>query len=139
MGYKFLDHTADVKFVAKAETLEKVFEESAKALKETIHGEMEVLSLEKRNLEIEGSDLPNLLYKFLEEFIVLLDAEDFLLSKIDSITIDQGKNLLTARISGDKAHNYKFTNDVKAVTYNDMEVKQDSKKGIWKTQVVLDV
>ena len=46
---------------------------------------------------------------------------------------------LNARISGDNASNYKFTNDVKAVTYNDMKVEQDKEKDLWKITVVLDV
>jgi len=44
---------------------------------------------------------------------------------------------LTAEILGDKTANYKFTNKVKAVTYNDMFVKSENKK--WIVQVVIDV
>ena len=48
---------------------------------------------------------------------------------------------LSAEVIGDKAGNYKFTNDAKAVTYNNMFVKKEKFKGKDKfiCQVVLDV
>jgi SHS2 domain-containing protein len=137
MTYTFLEHTADVKFQAESENLEGAFIESAYAMKETICGEINVLDLEKKEIELKGTDLENLLYKFLEEFLVLLDSEGFLLSKIEEIKINKENFSLNAKISGDKAEHYRFTNDVKAVTYNEMSVKQTDKG--WQTKVVLDV
>jgi SHS2 domain-containing protein len=138
MSYHFLDHTADVKFVAEADTLENVFIESSKALQESICGKITILEQETKTIEIQGDNLENLLYKFLEEFLVLLDSEDFLFSKVNTLIIDPATFKLNATITGDKAENYKFTNDVKAVTYNEMIIEQDSAKN-WKTQIVLDV
>jgi SHS2 domain-containing protein len=139
MAYNFLEHTADVKFKAEAETLEEAFKESARALKETICGDINILELEKKELKIEGTDLQNLLYKFLEEFIALLDSEDFMFSKIEELKIDQEKFTLEAKITGDKAEHYSFTNDVKAITYNDMKIEKNSEENSWKITVVLDV
>lgn len=139
MTYHFLDHTADVKFAAEAETLEDTFIESSKALSEAICGNITILEQETKNLEVQGTNLENLLYKFLEEFLVLLDSEDFLLSTVTSLTIDKETFKLTATITGDKADHYKFTNDVKAVTYSEMFVKFNEEKNVWQAQVVLDV
>jgi len=132
--YKFLPHTADVKFRARGKTIELMFSEAAMALKQAIAEGIKVQSRIKKNISVEGKDNLSLLYNFLEEFLFLLDAENFLLGNIESIKIKDGK--LTARISGDSASNYKFTNDVKAVTYNDMFVKKNKE---WVCQVVLDV
>ena len=134
--FKFLEHTADVKFQAFGKTLEKAFENSALALKETISGKIKVKNKVKKKFEIKGKDNESLLYNFLEEFLFLLDSEDFLFSKINKIKIKDNK--LICKISGDKASSYKFSNDVKAVTYNSMFVRQE-KKGGWICQVVLDV
>lgn len=139
MTYHFLDHTADVKFAVEAEKLEDAFIESSKALREAICGNITILEQETKKIEIQGTNLENLLYKFLEEFLVLLDSEDFLLSTISSLTIDKETFKLTATLTGDKADHYKFTNDVKAVTYSEMFVKFNEEKNIWQTQVVLDV
>jgi SHS2 domain-containing protein len=139
MTYKFVEHTADVKFIASGKTLEEAFIASFEALKETVSGNIAVLDQTKKEFSAEGTDLNNLLYKFMEEFLFLLDAEDFLASKIDKIEIDKEKFTLKATIGGDKAQNYNFTNDVKAVTYNDMHVRFNEEKQEWNIQVVLDV
>ncbi len=132
--FKFLEHTADIKFQAFGRSMEEVFENSALALKETIF-EKKVQEKEEKEIEAKGKDFESLLYNFLEEFLYLLDAEDFLLSRIKEIKIDDFK--LKAIVVGDKASNYKFTNNVKAITYNSMFVKNQDNK--WIAQVVLDV
>ena len=75
-----------------------------------------------------------MLYNFLEEFLFLLDSENFILSKVK---VKIKFNNLECEVLGDKAKNYKFSNDVKAVTYNQMFVKE--KFGKFVSQVVLDV
>ena len=137
MTYKFLEHTADVKFRAEGKTLELAFKAAALALREVItkNPKIKIKSKIAKKIKVKGKDNEALLYNFLEEFLYLLDAKDFLLGKINKINIKDNK--LEAEIVGDKASNYKFSNDVKAVTYNQMYVKKDKNKYI--CQVVLDV
>jgi SHS2 domain-containing protein len=135
MKFKFLEHTADAKFVAEGKDIEEVFKNSALALKEAICDKIKVKEEKTKKIIVEGKDFESLLYNFLEEIIYLLDAEHFLISDVKEIKIRNLK--LNAVISGDKASNYKFTNEVKAVTYNEMFVKQG--KGKWTAQVVIDV
>jgi SHS2 domain-containing protein len=136
MKFKFLEHTADVKFQAFGKNIEEVFINSALALKETIY-EKNTKKEIKKKIKIKGKDFESLLYNFLEKFLYLLEGENFILGKIEKIKIDKEKFRLEANISGDKASDYNFTNSVKAVTYNEMFVKKD--KGKWVSQVVLDV
>lgn len=135
MSYEFLPHTADVKIRAKGPDLESVFMESAHALREAICGETRVSAVAGRTIEVEGCDTHALLYNFLEEFLYLLDAESFLLSRVTSLRI--GKDLLAAEIEGDSAAKYEFSNSVKAVTYNDMKIEQSGDG--WIAEFVLDV
>lgn len=141
MRYKFLEHTADVKFQATGNSLEKAFENSAYALKETMFGKLKVkskirktFSIEAPTKNLEGVDYEKILYSFLEQFLFYLDAEDFIFSKV-KVSLKSGS--LTAEVWGDKTSRYKFTNDVKAVTYNQMFVRKE--KGKFIVQVVLDV
>jgi SHS2 domain-containing protein len=135
MKFKFLEHTADIKFKAFGKDIEEVFDNSALALKEIICGKMRIEKKKEKTIKIKGRDFESLLYNFLEQIIYLLDADNFLISKIKEIKI---KNFgLKAVIAGDKASNYKFTNNVKAVTYNEMFVKKE--KGKWISQAVIDV
>lgn len=126
---------ADVKFRAEGSTIEEMFVSTADALNETIRGDIKILEQKERSFEIEGKDRENLLYNFLEEFLFLLDTEDFLVARVKSISIEG--NSLKCILVGDIAENYKFTNDVKAITYNNMFVREENGKFI--CQVVLDV
>ena len=141
MSYKFLEHTADVKFRAEGSSIEEMFVAAADAMNETVRGDIKILESKERSFEVEGKDLVSLLYNFLEEFLFLLDAEDFLVSKFGDIKIEEpsGEGLfkLSVEISGDSADNYKFTNDVKAITYSEMFVREENDEFI--CQVVLDV
>lgn len=119
--YKFLKHTADIKFQAFGKNAEEVFENSALALKESMFGKIKIKSDFKKNIKISGKDFESLLYKFLEEIIYLLEGEKFVISKVKKIEIKNFK--LNAEILGDKTSGYKFTNKVKAITYNDMFVE----------------
>ena len=135
--FKFIEHTADIKFQAFGNTLEEAFKNSALATRQTIAEDIKVASKIKKTIKVKGQDVKSLLYNFLEEFLYLLDSEDFLLADIENIKINKKQSILTAELIGDSASNYEFTNEVKAITYNEMFVRQEKNK--WITQVVLDV
>ena len=134
MKFKFLEHTADIKFQAFGGSLEEVFENSALAVKKIMF-DGKVKEKIKKEIKIKGRDNERLMYEFLEELLILLDSEDFILSDIKKIEIKN--NVLKVEITGDKASDYDFNNDVKAVTYNDMFIKKQNNE--WVSQVVLDV
>ena len=147
MSYEFLEHTADVKFQAKGSSLNECFKSAALALNETVRGDIKILEQEERSFEIEGKDMEILLHDFLEEFLFLLEAENFLVASVRSVEVDSLK--VKCVVVGDNSEHYKFTNDVKAVTFNEMYVRQtlsdeeigNREQGTekWECQVVLDV
>ncbi|NCO18400.1 protein archease [Candidatus Pacearchaeota archaeon CG10_big_fil_rev_8_21_14_0_10_32_42] len=136
MRFKFLPHTADLKFRAYGSTIEEVFENSAYALFSSICEE-KIEKKEKLKLRIAGKDMLNLFYNFLEELIFLVDSKDFLVSKVRLLKIEKKKFRLFCELSGDYGKNYEIHSHIKAVTYNEMFIKKDGKK--WTAQVVLDV
>ncbi|MFH1501297.1 MAG: archease [archaeon] len=133
MKFKFLEHTADIKFRAFGKSLEEVFENAALAMFNSMYGG-KVKSNIKRKIKVSGKDNESLLYNFLEEFLFLLDSENFFLS---TVKVKIKGNELQAEVVGDKARNYEVHLDVKAVTYNEMFVKKEKLKYV--CQVVLDV
>jgi len=140
MKYKFLEHTADVKFQAFGSTLEKAFSNSALALAEVMTKKTKIKSKIKKEIKVSGKDNSRLLYNFLEEFLFLFDSEGFILSKIEKLNIKEDRKIkLEAEVSGDNVRNYKISQDVKAITYNSMFVKKDKKTKKFIIQVVLDV
>jgi SHS2 domain-containing protein len=52
--------------------------------------------------------MENLLYNFLEDFIFLLDSEDYLVSRIKEIEIDKENFSLNATLTGDKRRKIRF-------------------------------
>lgn len=139
MKYKFFPHTADIKFQAFGESLEEAFENSALALSESIY-EGEVEKNRDYAVQAKGSDLKNLLLNFLEEFLVLFDSENFVLSKVQNLEIEKSgdKYEIKSDLLGDDTRKYEISEHVKAITYNEMIVEKSKEKS-WKTQVVLDV
>ena len=149
MKFKFLLHTADIKFQAFGKTIEKCFENAAYALKEVITKD-KIKPIIKKIIKVKGKDLEELLYNFLEEFLFLMDTENLVLSKITKIKINRNnKNRfeLSSEVYFDRINNYKTISDVKAITYNEMFIKGPSndgnclkkEKGKFTCQVVVDV
>ncbi len=131
--FRFLEHTADIKFQAFGKNLNECFENSALAMinsqyKEKVRGKI------KKKIKVKGKDLESLLYNFLEEILFLIDTKRFLVSKV-KIKIKNRK--LEAELIEDDIKNYKLSWEIKAITYNEMFVRQD--KGKFTAQVVLDV
>jgi SHS2 domain-containing protein len=134
MKYRFMEHTADVKFIASGKSKEEAFENSALALKEIMCGKTKIKENKERKIKIKGKDDEARLYLFLEEILFLLEAEKFVISKA-KVKIKGEK--IEAIIFGDDAKDYHFTNKVKAITYNEMAVMKE--EGKWKIQAVIDV
>jgi SHS2 domain-containing protein len=135
MKYKFLKHTADIKFQSYGKTLEQAFENAALAMFNSMY-KKKVEAKKKKKISVEGRDLESLLYNFLEELLFLLDTENLFLSKV-KIKIDKEKLKLNGEVIGDDASNYSIGLDVKAITYNQMFVKKQKNK--YTCQVILDV
>ncbi len=132
--FKFLEHTADVKFQAFGKNINELFENSSLALKEAICGKAKVKEKKRKAIKVNGKDYESMLYRFLEEILYLLETEKFLIAKA-KVKIKGFR--VNAVFIGDKATDYSFTNPVKAVTYSEMFVKHQDGRLV--CQVVLDV
>lgn len=136
MKYEYLEHTADVKFKAYGKTLEEAFKNAAYATTDIITDHTKVNKNITKKISIESEDKKALLYDFIEQLIILLDSESFLLSEVRNITIKDNK--LSAEIIGDdKPENYDINMHIKAVTYQEMEIKEEKDKVM--LQVIIDI
>ncbi len=138
--YKFLDHTADVMFVAKAATLPELFEQCALATEETMVDVAKVKQKEQTKILIEEKTVEQLLFSFLDELVFFKDYKQMMFSTFE-IQIGEVKEgyELKCVAHGEKLdmtrHNPKV--DVKAVTMHLFKVEQSN--GLWKAQVILDI
>jgi|Deesub1362B_J571_1020462.scaffolds.fasta_scaffold00070_121 SHS2 domain-containing protein len=139
MSYEYFDHTADVGFIVRAESLERLFEESAEALM-GIMLPLETIECKIHDsFSVTGDSLEDLLYDFLSEFLYLLDAENMIFKKFE-VEIDEGNPFkLFAKICGEKVDpkRHIFESYVKAITYHGLEVKK--RDDVWSAKVIVDI
>lgn len=135
MKYRFLEHTADIKFQSYGKTLNEVFENSVLAIAEYISRGKKIKANKGKTIKVTGNDLESLFYNFLDELIYLIDAENFITAKA-KVTIS-GYNL-KAKLFGDSTKNYKELDHIKAATYAEMYIK-NLPDGNREAQAVMDV
>src|SRR3989344_2162752 len=135
MKFKFLPHTADLKFEAYGKTLGEVFENSALALTNSL-SEKKIKPVEKKKIKIKGRDLEALMFRFLEELLFLYEMKGFLISKA-KVKISKDNKKLEADLDGEEKMEKTARHYIKAITYHDMFVKKIGKT--WVAQIVLDV
>lgn len=136
--YKFLEHTADIKFVVSGKSIEEVFENSVLAISGFITKERKINCPLVKKFRVYGNDNEEMFYNFIDEIIYLLDADNFLVSKAKvSISEEKGKKRLNVTAWGDNSRHYKDLDYVKAATYSEMYIKKS--RNVWKAQAVIDV
>jgi len=134
--YEYLSHTADIKVRAYGKTLEKAFKNSAYALTDIITDHTKIKKSVEKKIKVESENPEALLYDFLEQFLILLDSEGFLLAEIKELKINNLK--LTATIAGDThPEKYETKTHIKAITYQEMQIKKE--KDIYTIQFVPDI
>src|SRR3989338_9365946 len=118
--YKFIDHTADIKFKAWGETLGSLFENSVLAIVNFMSRGEKISPKKSKVINVSGEDLESLFYNFLEEIISLIDTDKFITSKAE-VTL-RGNNL-KAELYGDDSKSYGL-DCIKSPTYSEMYIKK---------------
>jgi len=142
VGYKFLDHTADVSVEVQGESLEEAFEQTVYSLMETITPSFKLLMPKtEKILKVEAEDKEALLFDFLSEFLYLFDVEELVFSFILVKSIDKIKNKykLQALVKGEKfdKNKHEIGTEVKAITYSFMNIEE--KKNKVEIDIVFDI
>ncbi len=133
--YEFVEHTADVTFKAYGRDLNELFESAGEALESTLVLLEAVALRETVTIEMTSDSYENLLYDWLAELLVTFEVERFAVKKcIVKIT---GLSL-TAECRGERIDPNKhiFKEEVKAVTYHNLQVK---KNDVYHAEITLDV
>jgi len=130
--FRFLPHTADIKVEAWGSDLEEAFINAGKAFTDIIVNLNKVGSNIKKRILVEGEDLEELLYNFIEKLILSLDLDNLVFNDY-KISIDKKDGFkMNIEAYGDiidpDKHGYKVY--VKAITYHEMEIKKEDDKFI---------
>ncbi|ARM75953.1 archease [Acidianus manzaensis] len=122
--FEFFDNTADVGIKAYGRTLEEAFENSALAVFEVMTNTSQVKPIEEREVEIDGIDLENLLYKWIESLLIFYDSELLVFSKF-KVDIDQVNMKLHGIAWGEKFRDqFERRTLVKAMTYSLLSINK---------------
>ncbi|AFZ70403.1 hypothetical protein Calag_0652 [Caldisphaera lagunensis DSM 15908] len=137
-GYEFLDHTSDVLIKAIGNSLNESFEQAAIAVYEVITDTNKVMPLNEIEIEVDGYDIYNLLYRWIESLLYYTDSEGLVFSKF-VVNIDEKNTRLKAKIYGEKFNNeiHEHRTIVKAMTYSQMEIKKE--ENCWVIYFVVDI
>jgi len=139
MAYKILEHTADEKFRAEGQTLEKAFSESVKAFGEIVNADPEAGEY-RHKIKVESESHEALLFDFLNKLIFLQDTEGVVVCQTDKLELEEKKDsyCIKATIWADSIHKEDSFLDIKAPTYNEMNVDYEENEG-WVLEAVLDI
>ncbi len=134
--FEVIDHTADVGILARGRTLEELFAHAAAGMLSFLVAPDTVRPRERRRVTVEAEDLPGLLVAWLNELLVLLNADGFVPASCEVREVSPGR--LEADVWGEPVdpRRHRFRLDVKAATYHQLEIRQD---GLWQARVIFDV
>lgn len=140
MGYRFLNHTADVAFELEAPTRDDLFAEALAAFTDTLTELETVEERVTRRFELRSPLLDLLLVDWLTELLYAFETEGLLFQSADvRVTGEDGAFQLIAEARGEaedpERHHGKVL--VKAVTYHGLEVVEEGDG--WRARVVFDI
>ncbi len=138
--YKYLEHTADVLFVAEAPDLAELFNQCALAVEQSMVEVKKVAPKKKAVIKLENKNIDYLLFDFLNELLIYKDAKQLMFSKFE-VKIEEKKGIYCLNCSayGEKldVKKHEAKVDIKAITMHMFEVKKTPSG--WKAQVLVDI
>lgn len=135
MSYKVLEHTADLKIHVEGKSLADLFTEATLGMMDLMKPEdFEEKGKTEREISLKSLDETTLLIDFMSEVLFLAHTNKEIYTKIDFEKLSETK--LKAKLHGVPISEFK--EDIKAVTYHEVDVKQNE-KGKWETNLVFDI
>ena len=137
-GFRFLDHMSDVYVEAYGDTLEEAYAQAGLALFRTLIPEADGVEREME-VKVQGEDLQQLLYNWLEELLIRFELEGIVGTEIEVKKIEKTDTgyLLEAVVKGVNYDpgKHRTGTAVKAPTYALMEIDTEAKR----LRYVLDI
>ncbi len=141
-GFKFEEHTADVKVRCWGKDLEEAFAQAAYALMETITPNLnKIFKVKSKSIKIVSEDREALLFDFLSELLYIFDVERLLFSQIKLKFIKKVEDQfeLEANLKGEifNKEKHEIGTEVKAITYSYMNI--EIRNNNVEIQVIFDI
>lgn len=122
-SFQILEHTADIGFEAYGGTEPEVFANAAIALVSIITDPEQIAIRDEKTIHVDADDREQLLVRYLNEVLYVIDGESFLPAKV-RITLHDNY-ALSAVLSGEvRAEHHDVRTDVKAITYHQLAFRE---------------
>ncbi len=137
MRCRSIEHTADIGIEVEAEDLRSLFTGAASCMFGLVVDLDSVRPLESIEVTLDAGDLQELLFKWLNELIYIMDARSMLLSRFVLHRI--AGDGLEATVTGERIDpaRHKIQEEIKAATYHDIVVEERAED--WFARVIFDV
>lgn len=139
-SYRILPHTADVRLKVEGESLPELFTAALEGMSELIKpgsskhkGDDLKDFTEKHEVTASSPNVSLLLVDFLAQTLTLSHIHYAIFSRVQFLEL--GRDRLKARIYGRRES---FEEDIKAVTYHEVEIKKNV-RGFYETTLVFDI
>lgn len=134
--FETFEHTADIGIEARGASLAELFASAAEGMLSLLISPGAAQAREDRPLTVSADDLAGLLVNWLNELLVLLNADGFVPVRFD--VQDVTERSLRAQVGGEPVDpaRHRFHLDIKAATYHQLSVRKNAE---WRARVILDV
>jgi SHS2 domain-containing protein len=134
--FEVIDHTAEVGIVSYGRSLEELFANAAVGMMSFLIDPATVRPVAQRTIMVDAADRAELLIAWLNELLVLLNADGFIPGRFTVQELTDTR--LRAEVEGEPVDptRHRFRLDVKAATYHGLEIKRN---GLWQARIIFDV
>lgn len=136
-NYRFIDHTADLGLEIFGRDPSDLFEQAAYALTDLLTDPSQLKGRRQHTFKISGLDWEDLLINWLRELLYLYNGDALLVARVDILAIEQTRLHAVVATDAFQAGRHEIRNEIKAVTYHQLEVKPVG--GKWLARVIFDI
>lgn len=123
-GWRFLDHTADMRVEVRGASLESLFINAARSLLSLFNLQADPGTKEQIEVSVEGGETDELIVDWLRELLYHCQTKRLAITDIDILHISE--NCLKAMLIGSRVQEiYESPMEIKGVTYHGSSVQQD--------------
>lgn len=135
--YELLDHTADLWIRVKGRRPGEIFSKSARALLHLATGKTATSETVERTIELEGNDYEQLLVRWLNELLFLLETEELGFSRFSFEKV--GPEIVLAKAYGEQIDlsTIREGYEIKSATYHKLRFEKTPSG--YEASVVLDI
>jgi SHS2 domain-containing protein len=135
--YEYIDHTADLGIRGYGKTFLDALIHVAQGMFAAIHDLKYVDAVESRPVDITAATAEDLVVQYLSYLLYLHDAEKFITKEYQIQVNDSNRILGTLRGERFNPDKHYILDEVKAVTYHQLQVEQIDQG--WMIQVICDL